>query len=655
MSLSFFARKALVCWCLAAGISGAALAQGNYTAQGTQYPIAGVLPGEQVHPQLSLSASGGYLVWEDNITDGSGLGVSALRLDGTLSGALAPFRVNANGALDQERPSVTLLNGGGAAFVWQGGLQGYQHIFARFMGPNNTWLTDDVLVNTATNKGQINPAVATLTGGNVVVVYASTAQVDTNSMQDVYAQILSPSGQRVGAEFLVNQFTAFNQRSPSVVALKDGGFVVTWVSEQQRSGTVDALSPDYLYSPTNRPSVDIFARQFTATGSAVGGEFVVNSSYEICSGPSVAVGSDGGFMITWAQRTFNAPALGWDIYARPFSSTAVAGNTVLVNTYQLGDQYTPQISALGTDYFVVWTSLGQDGSREGVFGQFLRSTGERVGSELRVNTITVGQQIHPCVASDGNGRFLTVWSSFVGGVGSFDLIAQRWVNDTQPLQPMNPPFVFAPFNLVAVGTNQVYQPELQVSWPFLDGIAVDHYEVYVDGAPNPTGSLSTNIWRMTSANGLTPSSTHSFQVAYVAADGRRSPLSGATSRTTWSGYSWGGIPFEWMSANYGGLNVYQWPSPNATVAPGGPTVEQVFVTGASPSDSRTWLRTSIGATEQGYFLSWNPQPGLIYQVQTSFELNSWVNLGSPRFAAGSSDSIFIGGNNAAYYRVLVWR
>ena len=56
----------------------------------------------------------------------------------------------------------------------------------------------------------------------------------------------------------------------------------------------------------------------------------------------------------------------WDIYARPFSSTGVGGTAVRVNTYLDGDQYAPRISAIGGDYLVVWTSLGQDGSREGV-------------------------------------------------------------------------------------------------------------------------------------------------------------------------------------------------------------------------------------------------------------------------------------------------
>ena len=56
-----------------------------YATQGGEYPPVGNLQSDQVWPSLSLNKSGGYLVWEDNITDGSGLGISAVRLDSTFS------------------------------------------------------------------------------------------------------------------------------------------------------------------------------------------------------------------------------------------------------------------------------------------------------------------------------------------------------------------------------------------------------------------------------------------------------------------------------------------------------------------------------------------------------------------------------------------
>jgi hypothetical protein len=60
-------------------------------------------------------------------------------------------------------------------------------------------------------------------------------------------------------------------------------------------------------------------------------------------------------------------------------------------------------------------------------------------------------------------------------------------------------------------------------------------------------------------------------------------------------------------------------------------------------------------TSPGMYLSWNTQPGLTYQLQVTTNFTSWSNLGSPRFAAGSSDSIYVGSGTAGYYRVLLLR
>jgi len=42
-------------------------------------------------------------------------------------------------------------------------------------------------------------------------------------------------------------------------------------------------------------------------------------------------------------------------------------------------------------------------------------------------------------------------------------------------------------------------------------------------------------------------------------------------------------------------------------------------------------------------------------VQTMPNLAGWTNLGAPRFAAGTTDSIFVGGGSSGYYRVLLLR
>ena len=657
--LLLFARRVAICccWGLFLMISAVLQAQTNYYGKnGTEYAIVGSMLGDQVMPDAAVTPAGGFVVWQDNITDGSGFGISARRVDATLSGSLSTFRVNQQGTNDQENPRVAMLKNGGAVFVWQGGLKGYQHIFARFLTPTNTFLTTtDLAVSAFPNNFQINPAVATLNNSNVVVVWGSFDQVNSNSLQDVYCKILSPTGQTISNEFLVNVFTNFNQRTPAVAALKNGGFVVTWVSEQERVTAPNwgsSPSPDSLAGALTTPSVDIYARLYASNGVPASGEILVNTDSNPCAHPAVASLSDGSFMVTWDARDMVNLTNGWDVYTCPFSSSGIGGTILRVNSFLAGDQYAPRISSIGADYMIVWTSLGQDGSREGVFGQFVHKDGTPVGGEFQVNTTTVSSQMQPVVVSDGVSQFLTLWTSYTGQPYSFDLFAQRYLNVSALLSPMSAPFVYAPFTLDA---NGVYQPQLQISWPPLLGIGVSNYEVFVDGAGVPAGVTTGNTWTMTVSNGLAASSTHSFQLEYVTTNGMVSPISPAASGTTWSGGNYYGVPMEWMEQYYGNSFV-NWPANvNAPLAAGGQNLRQVFLSGGSPLDPSTWLRTALTSTGEGMFLSWNTQAGATYQVQSSLNLATWTNLGAPRFAAGTSDSIYVGGSAAGYYRVLLLR
>lgn len=635
----------------------AAWGQTNYYGpNGTEYAIVGSLPGDQVFPSVAISSTGGFVVWQDNVTDGDSWGISARRLDATLSGSLSPFRVNVVGAGSQQNPRVALLKNGGAVFAWQGGQLGHQHIYARFLSPTNTFLTaNDLLVNTFTNNFQLNPVLTVLNNSNVVVVWTSYNQAGSNSMQDVYGQILSPTGQPVGTNFLVNQFTSFNQRTPAVAALAGGGFVVTWVSEQQRQ-TVVTNSAYVSSSAALLPSVDVYARLFNAAGAVAGNEFLVNADNNPCANPAVAAATDGSFLIAWTAQDLANHNNNLDVHARTFTSAGIGGTVFYVNSYLYGDQYAPRISALGLDYLIVWTSLGQDGSREGVYGQFVHADGSLVGGEFRVNTTTIGQQMQPAVAADGVGQFLVLWTSFTGYPNTFDLFAQRYLNASAILQPMSAPFVWVPF----VTSNGVYAPQLVVSWPPLSGLSVSNYEVYVDASNAPAAFVAANQWTMTAANGLTTNSPHSFQLDYVMTDGRRSPLSPSASGTTWSGLNWGGIPYEWMAAFFGGYyngkyTTTYWPAAGNPLTSGGPSLAGIFQSGGNPLDSTTWLQTTLTKTAQGMFLGWNPQPGATYQVQVSTDFNAWSNVGSPRFAAGTTDSINVGGSSVGYYRVVLLR
>ena len=159
-------------------------------------------------------------------------------------------------------------------------------------------------------------------------------------------------------------------------------------------------------------------------------------------------------------------------------------------------------------------------------------------------------------------------------------------------------------------------------------------------------------WTMTVTNGLMAASTHTFEVDYVTTANLRPQLSPPASGTTWSGNNWGGIPFEWMT-NYFGGNTNLWPAATADSDGSGLSNLQDFWTGSNPTNAAGALHVQLSQTPQGMFLSWPTTPGLTYQVQVKTSLTAaWSNLGSPRFASGTSDSIFVGGTPAGYYRVV---
>jgi hypothetical protein len=106
-----------------------------------------------------------------------------------------------------------------------------------------------------------------------------------------------------------------------------------------------------------------------------------------------------------------------------------------------------------------------------------------------------------------------------------------------------------------------------------------------------------------------------------------------------------------MKAYYGN-NTASWPANiYAPLTPGGFSLLKVFLSGGDPLDSGTWLTTALVQTSEGYFLNWNTQPGQTYQVQETTDLINWSNVGSARYAAGTNDSIYVGGPPAGFYRV----
>jgi hypothetical protein len=603
------------------------LAQSPFVPQGVEYPVTGGLVGDQTHPQVSLSSSGGYAVWADNAVDGKGLGIAAVELNGYSSPISSRMiRVNQDAAGDQEHPVAQVLAGGGAMFVWQGGAPGAQDIWARVLSSSSTFSTGDVRVNTATGNQHADPAIARLADGNLALAWSSYGQ--DGSMQGVYVQRLSPAAAKLGPETQVNQFAAYNQRTPAIAAQGNGGYVVVWVSEQQRGLN----------------TVDLYARRFDSAGAPAGNEFLINATTNVCANPSVCGLPSGGFMVVWSQLILSQFTNGWDVVGAAFDSAGRRiGSEQTVNGYIPDNQYVPKLACLGNQLLAVWTSDRQDGSREGIYGRFLASDATPLGDEFQVHTTMTSRQVHPALASDGSKRFLALWSSYVGGEASFEILGQRFAADTTLAQP-SPPVVLP-----------LDWGSLLVSWPPLAGYTnFLAYLLYQDGNSIPT--VLTNNYQV--VRYLFPQSTHTFQLAYQLVGPQLSPVSLPGSGTTWGWDYTGvaglpdGLPDDWQVKHWGD-DPALWPTKGADSDGDGATNWEEFLAGTDPKDRYSVLRITVGPTTGGVLVAWNAVPASIYQLQSSHDLKNWANTGAPQFAASiTAQAVLPASGSPTYYRVI---
>ena len=280
-----------------------------------------------------------------------------------LGGEFQVHTYNSNSSAQQTNPSVTALKSGDFVVTWQGTFQeqsqndSYPGIFAQRFGADGTAKGDEFQVNTYTYRQQQEPSVAALDNGGFVVTWDSFYQDQSNTW-GVYGKMYDAEGEAESYEFRVNTTTSSNQYQQSVTDLDGGGFVVTWHSDS--------------HSKT-------FAQIFDRDGSPQGGEFEVSqhsSSYQ----PEVARLDGGGFVVTWEDNTTSNDGSGYDIQGQVFDQNGnKVGGEFLANTEITGDQKMHDVTGLtGTDagFVVTWSSM-QDGGGYGVYGQLYDSQGRR--------------------------------------------------------------------------------------------------------------------------------------------------------------------------------------------------------------------------------------------------------------------------------------
>jgi Ca2+-binding RTX toxin-like protein len=373
--------------------------------------------GDQNSPAVTALADGGWVVtWDSHTYDkkigiyvSNGIRQQRYNADGDMVGAETAVGRHADGDqwLDgQDRPAITAFSDGGWVVTWvssdldnlldQLGSEIHQlryNAHGKQSGPETRIRTPD-------SNDDDHPSVSALADGGWVVTWDG---VGLNGEGDVIYQQRYGAGGQPDANTETRVSTTFAMKHPqlypSASALADGGWVVTWVT------------------PYNK-NPGIYQQRYAADGDPVGSETFVNSFLDgdVQANSAVAAFADGGWVLTWT-------APGAELHQQRYAADGSAmGRETMVSRSTSGenDQASgSSVSALADGGWVVTWDDGYD-----IYQQRYAASGRTVGTETRVNIHTKGDEMYPSVTGLANGDWVVTWTAD-GQDGNGDGIYQR--------------------------------------------------------------------------------------------------------------------------------------------------------------------------------------------------------------------------------------
>jgi hypothetical protein len=229
-----------------------------------------------------------------------------------------------------------------------------------------------------------------------------------------------------GAQFQINTYTTLSQRLPSVAASAGGSFVAVWQS---------------IGSPgTDTSGSSVQGQRYASDGSAQGPQFQVNTYTTFGQDyAQVASAADGSFVVVWqSQGSAGTDTSQQSIQSQRYASNGTAqGAQFQVNTYTTGNQNRPGVAADSDgDFVVVWFDYDWPGTVPArLRAQRYASNGTAQGAEFQVGPSTPGDQTDPSVATDPEGDFVIVWSSYGAGgpdTSGFSIRGLRYASNGSP-------------------------------------------------------------------------------------------------------------------------------------------------------------------------------------------------------------------------------
>ncbi|MCA9057022.1 MAG: cadherin domain-containing protein, partial [Planctomycetaceae bacterium] len=311
--------------------------------------------------------------------------------------------------------AVALADGGYAIlYSTYDNNSGWDIMVQRYDAADNEVGSPYLLDRDMLSHSQYETDVAVLSSGKIAVTWRDSGY-DGNA-DGIFVKLFDASLNSLTSKIQANTTTWSYQQEPDITATGDGGFVITWRSyaDEDSNGVADYY--------------DVYAQKFDANGTKVGSEIVVDNRTGYQYQPSVAGFDDGSFLIVYRNdNTSFSDGSGSCILGQYYDASGVAvGGKFIVNTTTSGTQHDTQSLSLSGNKVLV-TYRQNDGSSFGIYGKIYDSAGTVLKNEYLLNTTTSGEQWNAEFRSLSDGGFLVVYTS--GDAGSnYRVLAQRYDN-----------------------------------------------------------------------------------------------------------------------------------------------------------------------------------------------------------------------------------
>jgi len=420
-------------WLTISGIETGAANTETPVPIGSEFQINNEVAGAQKNPSITNLANGGFVIIWDSIGPGYHASVHGKMYDSAGLPSGEEFLVSDHTQSSKWDTSVAGLYGGGFVVIWCSSIRTeemYSDVYAQLYSASGSRIGEAFQVSTNRDRSQCTPSVAATANGGFVVVWSSFYP-DERPAGDIFGQRYNASGAPIGNEFRVNINTSDHHQQPTATGLSDGGFIVVW-SRSFHNGTGHAIS----------------AQRYTSTGSQFGAEFFVDVTTEYSNFfPSIAELKDGGFIIIWQSKS--SFDIDRNMYGRRYSATGeeIKGKFIIDNFYADYNDSDVKASNLSDGSFIVtWRSyqyqeIGQNCSAEHRgYGKRFGSDGETIGNRFYISNYCYGPTYYPDTTGLSGGDFVVVWAAEADQENGSDIYGQRYTLKPWQISPLTPTF-----------------------------------------------------------------------------------------------------------------------------------------------------------------------------------------------------------------------